>query len=180
MSSMIRSTGSTLPLTVLNGTPLVDTRTIATGFGVEHESTARLVDKYSDRFQEFGILRFEIGEIKGRGQPERFYLLNEDQTYFLLTLTRNTVQVVDLKHRLVQAFSEFRKVAGMVSTTLPMVRDLKIRDLAYCVRIFSLSRDPWSKQMMLYPIKRLCMELNMPMPPAHLLGKPTEQHQLEV
>jgi hypothetical protein len=35
--------------------------------------------------------------------------LNEDQTYFLLTLTRNTAQVVDLKQRLVQAFSEFRK-----------------------------------------------------------------------
>lgn len=101
-----------LVLTVLDGTPLVDTRIIATGFGVEHESTARLVDKYSDKFQEFGILRFEIGKPpKGSagGRPEKFYLLNEDQTYFLLTLTRNTAQVVDLKQRLVMAFAEFRK-----------------------------------------------------------------------
>ena len=71
-------------------------------------------------------------------------------------------------------------LSGEVQTNMPMVRDLKIRDLAYCVRVFSLSRDLWSKQQMLYTIKRLCGEMNMPMPPAHLLGKPVEQHQLEV
>jgi hypothetical protein len=46
--------------------------------------------------------------------------------------------------------------------------------------VFTLSRDLWSKQQMLYAIKRLCDEMRMPMPPAHLLGKPAEQHQLEV
>lgn len=71
-------------------------------------------------------------------------------------------------------------LTGTPSVDMPMLRDLKIRDLAYCVRIFSLSRDLWSKQMMLYAIKRLCGEMNMHMPPAHLLGKPAEQHQLEV
>lgn len=70
--------------------------------------------------------------------------------------------------------------SGQVGMNLPMVRDHKIRDLAYCVRTFSLSRDLWSKQQMLYAIKRLCGEMNLPMPPAHLLGKPAEQHQLEV
>lgn len=70
--------------------------------------------------------------------------------------------------------------ASQVSPSLPMVRDLKIRDLAYCVRVFSLSRDLWSKQMMLYAIKRLCGELSLTLPPAHLLGKPAEQHQLEI
>jgi len=98
-----------LALTVIDGSPLVDTRIIATGFGVDHRSTTRLVDNYSKQFEGFGILRFEIAEIKGRGQPEKFYLLNEDQTYFLLTLTRNTAQVVELKQRLVMAFAEFRK-----------------------------------------------------------------------
>jgi phage regulator Rha-like protein len=58
-----------LTLTVLDGSPLVDTRLIAAGFGVDHRSTTRLVDNYSEQFQAFGILRFEIAEIKGRGQP---------------------------------------------------------------------------------------------------------------
>jgi len=102
-----------LVLTVLDGTPLVDTRIIATGFGVEHHSTTRLVDNYSSQFQSFGLLRFETEAVKRDGERgtkfEKFYLLNEDQTYFLLTLTRNTAQVVDLKQRLVMAFAEFRK-----------------------------------------------------------------------
>lgn len=102
-----------LALTVVDGTPLVDTRIIATGFGVQHQTTRELVDKYSEKFQAFGLLRFETEAVKRDGDRgtkfEKFYLLNEDQTYFLLTLTRNTAQVVDLKQRLVQAFSEFRK-----------------------------------------------------------------------
>ena len=100
-----------LALTVIDGTPLVDTRIIATGFGVQHQNTRELVDKYSEKFQSFGSLRFET-EVKKReigATQEKFYLLNEDQTYFLLTLTRNTAQVVDLKQRLVMAFAEFRK-----------------------------------------------------------------------
>ncbi len=97
-----------LALTVIDGSPLVDTRIIATGFGVQHQNTRELVDNYSAKFQAFGLLRFETEAVKtegGRGtKHEKFYLLNEDQTYFLLTLTRNTLQVVDLKQRLVMAF----------------------------------------------------------------------------
>jgi len=69
---------------------------------------------------------------------------------------------------------------GQVGMNLPMVRDRRVRDLAYCIRIFGLSNDLWSKQQMLYVIKRLCHEMNLPMPPAHLLGQSTEQYQLEV
>lgn len=97
----------------MTSSPFVDSRLIAAGFGVEHHSTTRLVDNYSQQFQEFGSLRFEI-EVKKRdvgATQEKFYLLNEDQCYFLLTLTRNTKQVVDLKKRLVLAFSEFRRGA---------------------------------------------------------------------
>ena len=102
-----------LTLTVLDGSPRVDTRLIAAGFGVHPKNTRELVDNYSEKFQAFGLLRFETEAVKREGERgtkyEKFYLLNEDQTYFLLTLTRNTAQVVDLKQRLVQAFSEFRK-----------------------------------------------------------------------
>lgn len=98
-----------ISLAVVDGEPRIDSRIVATELGVAHEATQKLVDKYSAQFQEFGILRFEIGEIEGRGQPEKFCLLNEDQTYFLMTLVRNTAQAVELKKRLVQAFAECRK-----------------------------------------------------------------------
>lgn len=98
-----------LTLAVIDGEPRIDSRLVAAELGVAHEATQKLIDKYSTQFQELGILRFQIGEIEGRGQPEKLYLLNEDQTYFLMTLVRNTAQAVELKKRLVQAFSECRK-----------------------------------------------------------------------
>ena len=75
-----------LLLTVVEDEPRIDSRIVARELGVETKATHQLVDKYSTHFQELGILPFEMEEIKGRGQPEKFYLLNEDQTYFLMTL----------------------------------------------------------------------------------------------
>jgi hypothetical protein len=37
--------------------------------------------------QEFGILRFEIGEINGKGQPEKFCYLTEDQASYAMALS---------------------------------------------------------------------------------------------
>lgn len=56
--------------------------------------------------QAFGILRFEIGEIKGRGQPPRFAYLTEDQATFVMTLSRNSPEVVQAKLELVKSFSQ--------------------------------------------------------------------------
>jgi phage regulator Rha-like protein len=100
-----------ISLSVVDGEPRVDTRLIAAGFGVLPKNTRELVDKYSNDFQSFGSLPFQT-EVKKRAigaTQERFYLLNEDQCYFLLTLTRNTKPVVELKKRLVLAFADYRK-----------------------------------------------------------------------
>ena len=79
-----------LPLIISDQEPRVDSRIIAGQLGVEHESFRKLIYQYQADFEEFGILRFEIGEIKGRGQPEKYALLNEDQSYLGLTYAQNT------------------------------------------------------------------------------------------
>jgi len=67
----------------------------------------RLIKEYQVSIEEaFGILRFEIGEIKGRGQPEKFALLTEDQATFVIMLTRNTPPVRKFKRALVKAFRD--------------------------------------------------------------------------
>ena len=43
---------------------------------------------------------------------EKFCLLNEDQTYFAMTLVRNTEQSVRLKQRLVKIFAECRAMVA--------------------------------------------------------------------
>lgn len=90
-------------------TPRIDSRLVAQALGIEHESLMRTLNTYRAELEALGILRFEIGEIKGRGQPERYGLLNEDQAIFTATLSRNTRQVVDFKLKLTSAFSKARQ-----------------------------------------------------------------------
>lgn len=105
--------------------PRVDSRTIAARLGIEHESVMRTLHKYPKDFRVFGILRFEIGEIKGAGQPEKYALLNEDQAYLLLTYSRNTKRVRETKIALVQAFRKARLATNITKNEyLPTYHDL--------------------------------------------------------
>lgn len=72
-----------------------------------------LVDRYKIELEKFGKVRFEIAPSIGSktGQKERYALLNEDQAFFLVALSRNTARVVDLKGKLVKAFGEARRTA---------------------------------------------------------------------
>ncbi|EMH0374020.1 Rha family transcriptional regulator [Pseudomonas aeruginosa] len=99
---------SVIRLTQYQNETRVDSRVIAGQLGNQHESSMRLTRTYKADFEELGILRLQIGEIMGRGQPEQFALLNEDQAYLLLTYSRNTKQVRALKVNLVMAFREAR------------------------------------------------------------------------
>lgn len=92
--------------------PRADTRLMAMHLGNQHRNVVQLIDRYADRFKEISHLRFQtaVGERKqGGGNAERFALLTEDQCYFLLSLSRNNERTVELKLRLVQAFSRARR-----------------------------------------------------------------------
>ncbi len=100
-----------LPLSVIDDEPRIDSRIVAENLGVQHRQVLTTLNKYSDKFQGHGQLAFQTQVVSGHqggGNPEKFALLNENQTYFLLTLVRNTEQAVDLKDKLVRAFSDCR------------------------------------------------------------------------
>jgi phage regulator Rha-like protein len=106
-------------LTTARGEQRVDSRALAASLGNKHRPLIALIDRYADEFRQFGQLLFQkaVGERKqGGGNPERFALLNEDQCYFLLALSRNTARVVALKARLVAAFQSARKAAEIRQT----------------------------------------------------------------
>jgi phage regulator Rha-like protein len=115
------------------GEPRVDSRMLAEHLGNQHKAVMALVDRYADKFKAFGILPFKKEVIKGRGQPERYALLCENQAYFLLSLSRNTDRVVNLKVKLVQAFQEARAGKAAIAVEyLPGYRQLhdKAHELA--------------------------------------------------
>ena len=97
----------------------VDSRDMAKNLGNKPRAVIALIDRYATKFQELGHLLFKkaLGErSQGGGKAERYALLNEDQAYFLLSLSRNSARVVDLKVRLVKAFREARRAADIRKT----------------------------------------------------------------
>ena len=70
-----------------------------------------LIEKYAQSFVMFGEVLFQKASSldSATGQRERFAMLNENQALFLLSLSRNSDRVVDLKVKLIQAFSEARR-----------------------------------------------------------------------
>lgn len=104
---------ATLALTATTTEARIDTRLLAEHLGSQHESLFKLVTNHQTDFEELGKVRFQIGASPGSrtGQTVKSALLNEDQAYLLLTYSRNTARVRQLKVRLVKAFREARMAA---------------------------------------------------------------------
>lgn len=109
--ALIKVTESDFNLTTVREEPRADTRLLAQHLGNQHKNVFELVKDYRADFEQFGILRFQTEEIQGRGQPEKFALLNEDQAFLLLAYSRNTAKVRALKVKMVAAFREARRAA---------------------------------------------------------------------
>lgn len=104
-----------LVLCTVKSEPRIDSRLMAQRLGNTHQHVRELIEQHLEHFRRFGVLRFQTGKpssIAG-GRPERFALINEDQAYFLLSLSRNTERVVELKASLVMAFREARQAADL-------------------------------------------------------------------
>ena len=122
-------TGSDLVLTTTSTEARVDSRLVARGLKNKHKAVLSLLDRYIDVFKQHGQLTFkkEVGDRQqGGGNAARFAMLNENQAYLLLNLSRNTDIVVALKSKLITAFSNARRVADMRRTEyLPSFHQLQ-------------------------------------------------------
>lgn len=92
-----------IALVTIEGQTVVDSRIIAKGLGIAHKSFVVNIRRHEKELQQFGSVRFEVAP-----DSSTFSLLNEDQAIFVLTLSRNTPQVVQCKINLVKAFSELK------------------------------------------------------------------------
>lgn len=123
------ATATELALTTTTTEARIDSRTLARGLKNKHKAVLTLLDRYLATFKSHGQLTFkkEVGDRKqGGGMAERFALLNENQAYLLLNLSRNTEIVVALKSKLITAFSDARRAANMRQTEyLPSYHQLQ-------------------------------------------------------
>lgn len=102
--------------------PRVDSRTLAEYLDIQHKNVIAQIDNHKLRFEKFGKISFKTRKSK-RGIPERYALLAEDQAYLLLTFSKNTDRVADLKVELVAAFSRFRQNQQTDADYLPFYHD---------------------------------------------------------
>lgn len=72
--------------------------------GVEHHSVTRLIRRYKEDLNEFGIYGFEVHKTNGRGRPKKIYHLNEQQATLIITYLDNTPAVRKFKKELVRQF----------------------------------------------------------------------------
>lgn len=103
--------------------PFTTSKIIAKNGYVQHETVVRLITKYEEDLKEFGILRFEIGEIKGRGQPEKMYKLNEQQATLVITYMQNTLPVRNFKKSLIKEFYEMKRELNKRAITRGIAKD---------------------------------------------------------
>jgi phage regulator Rha-like protein len=95
-------------LELIKDVPVLNRR-FARELGIEHESFMKTINtRQASIEQYFGHLRFEIGtvtnSVKAVNQV-KYCLLTEDQYIAIATLSRNTAKVVEVKMKLVKAFS---------------------------------------------------------------------------
>jgi phage regulator Rha-like protein len=102
-----------LSLTITTKDARIDSRLLARYLENQHKSLFELIGNHRSDFEEFGLLRFQTEVIDGRGQPEKFVMLNEDQCILALSYSRNTERVRQLKVLLVKAFGEYRRTVAM-------------------------------------------------------------------
>ena len=93
----------------LKDEPYTTSEVIAEHTGNKYRSVSDLVRDNKTDLEEFGILRFEIAKMIGRGRPKKIFKLNEQQATFLITLLDNTPQVKEFKKALVKAFYSMKQ-----------------------------------------------------------------------
>ncbi|TAH29048.1 MAG: transcriptional regulator [Cytophagales bacterium] len=101
----------------INGIQVVDSRIIAKGLNIKHRNLIETINKYKNELEQLGILPFET-EVLGVGQPQKFYFLNELQCSFVVTLSRNTPEVVQFKLALVIAFDNAKKEVKLLEEVI--------------------------------------------------------------
>ncbi|MBQ1348380.1 MAG: Rha family transcriptional regulator [Aeriscardovia sp.] len=93
-------------------TPLTSTEIIASALGKEHKDVIALAHRYKDELCAFGPCSFKtkmVGIGSGARRKKEISFLNESQATFLITLMRNSPEVVRFKVALVKAFFNMRE-----------------------------------------------------------------------
>lgn len=121
----------------INGELLVSSIVLAENMELMHDSIISTIEKYQREFMELGSIieqdfkeALNISNNKSLLKLRRAYLLNENQTNFLFSLSRNTPIIVRFKLSLTKAFSIMKQKLSQSTFKLPQTFSEALRLLA--------------------------------------------------
>lgn len=98
-------------VSVVGGEPLASSLVIARGMKARHKNMLELIRRHAASLEQFGPLAFETRVAKrpqGGGSPTEYAMLNEQQAALLISLMRNSDEVVAFKVLLIREFYRMR------------------------------------------------------------------------
>ena len=102
--------------------PVTNTKIISEKLGITHRYIKKHLKDQEKYFLRFGLLVACATESTG-GRPEEIIELNEEQSMFLMTLLKNTEEVVEFKFNLVKAFNFMKKELLVRINTRHLVKE---------------------------------------------------------
>ena len=131
-----------------------DSRSFVSKMDIRHRQLMENIRKYQDKFEELGRLAFETETLQTAGgqQQTSYALLNEDQAYFLLTLSRNSEAVVSAKLALVKAFRQARSYIAKTETARIEGKKVRGEETAAIAELVQYATDHGSESAKMYYI----------------------------
>ncbi len=117
----------------LNGIQVIDSRIIAKGLNINHKSLMETIREYKTELESLGSLLFETA-VKKREKgatTQTFCYLNELQCTFVITLSRNSPEVVKFKLSLVVAFDGAKKEVAILQEVINESEDVLAKKRLY-------------------------------------------------
>ncbi|MGB3432387.1 Rha family transcriptional regulator [Achromobacter sp.] len=108
-------------VSVVSGEPLASSLVIARGMKAKHKSVIQLIRQHAVILRQFGPLAFEMRVVRrpqGGGSRAEHAMLNEQQAALLISMMRNSDEVVAFKVRLIREFYRMRGALNLRSQNL--------------------------------------------------------------
>lgn len=131
-----------------------DSRSFVSKMDIRHRQLMDNIRKYQDKFEELGLLPFQTEAVEEEGargiKYQQYALLNEDQAYFLLTLSRNSEAVVAAKLALVKAFRQARGHIAKTETARIEGKKSRHEETAAIAELVQYATDHGSESAKMY------------------------------
>lgn len=117
-----------IEIEIVEGNQVIDSRIVAEGLGIKHKTLISTIRKYQTELETISLLPFETAAVNEEGSRGTKYVtfcyLNELQCNFVVTLSRNTSQVVAFKLALVKAFHNAKQEIELLREVIEESEDV--------------------------------------------------------